>query len=94
MGYFFKYKKIRGEVLDYPRFFKKTKDRILIFAGDIGDDIDLSLKYLDGISKNYERILFVDGNHEHVSRYPYLLSCEEIKEKIDKLNNEKNNLFT
>ncbi len=78
-----------GEVLDYPYEFQKTKDRILIVAGDISDDIDLSLRYLDEISKNYERVLFVDGNHEHVSRYPNLISCDEIYDKIDKLNNDK-----
>ena len=40
---------------------------------------------------NYERIFVREIIY--VSRYPYLLSCEEIKEKMDKLNNE-NNLFT
>lgn len=78
-----------GEVVDAPFKFKKSKDRILVVAGDISDDIDISVKYLDDVSKNYERILFVDGNHEHVGEFPGLLSNETIKDKIDKLENEK-----
>ena len=78
-----------GEVLDYPFKFKEQPSKILIIAGDISDDIDLSIKYLNEISNNYEKILFVDGNHEHVSSYPKLLSNKEIDDKIRQCNNPK-----
>lgn len=78
-----------GEVSDVAFEFQKTSNRILIVAGDISDDIDLSINYLNEISANYERVLFVDGNHEHVSRFPNLLTTVEINDKIEKLNNEK-----
>ena len=78
-----------GEVSDVAYEFQKTSNRILVVAGDISDDIDLSVNYLDEISANYERVLFVDGNHEHVTKFPNLLTTREINEKIEKLNNNK-----
>lgn len=78
-----------GEVSDAAFEFQKTKNRILIVAGDISDDIDLSINYLNEISANYERVLFVDGNHEHVAKFPNLLTTSEISEKIEMLNNDK-----
>ena len=78
-----------GEVSDVVFEFQKTRNRILVVAGDISDDIDLSINYLNEISANYERVLFVDGNHEHVTKYPNLLTTKEINEKIQKLDNSK-----
>ena len=78
-----------GEVSDSVYKFNKTNNRILVIAGDISDEIDLSVNYLNEVSEYYERVLFVDGNHEHVSVFPNLLSTEEIKNKIEKLNNDK-----
>jgi predicted phosphodiesterase len=78
-----------GEVSNSPYKFKETSNRILVIAGDISDDIDLSINYLNDISANYEKVIFVDGNHEHVSNYPNLLSVNEIYEKINKLGNNK-----
>ena len=62
---------------------------ILIVVGDISDDLELSLKYLDDISKYYKKVLFVDGNHEHVNIYPELYSIDYINTKIKELNNDK-----
>ena len=42
---------------------------IIIIAGDISDDMDMTVNWLNDISSNYETILLVDGNHEHVSHY-------------------------
>ena len=53
------------------------------------DDIDLSIKYINNISKKYEKILFVDGNHEHVNRYIELYNIKDIHDKIKSLNNDK-----
>ena len=58
-----------GDIVHKPVELNNKSD-ILIIAGDISDDIDLSIKYIDNISKKYKKILFVDGNHEHVNRYP------------------------
>ena len=54
-----------GEVKNFPfQWNGIVKSPYLIVAGDISDDLDLSLSYLDNISKYYKKILFVDGNHE------------------------------
>ena len=53
----------------FPFEFKKTNSEYLIVAGDISDTLNTSLNYLDQISDHYEKILFVDGNHEHVNIY-------------------------
>jgi hypothetical protein len=78
-----------GKVKTSPIKFSQTKNRILIVAGDVSDDLDISLNYLDEISQFYDRILFVDGNHDHVSAYPRLYTDEEIQRKVTALNNEK-----
>ena len=74
--------------LHSPLSFKPKSD-ILIIAGDISDDLDLSIKYLDNISKLYKKVLFVDGNHEHVNKYPELYSTNNIYSKIKNLKNDK-----
>ena len=65
------------------------KSDILIIAGDISDDLDLSLNYMNNISDKYEKILFVDGNHEHVNAYPDLYDTNFIHKKVNELNNDK-----
>ena len=77
-----------GEVKDKPFNLIKKSD-ILIIAGDISDDLDLSIKYINDISKYYEKILFVDGNHEHVNAYPNLYELNYIDNKIKLLKNDK-----
>ncbi len=65
-----------GSRIHHP--FKITpQSDILIVAGDISDDLELSLKYLDEVSKHYKKVLFVDGNHEHVNIYPELYSIDQ-----------------
>ena len=44
--------------------WNKTDNKILIIAGDISDNLDLSIDYIDNISEYYDKILYVDGNHE------------------------------
>ena len=78
-----------GKVKDIPFNFPKSDSRILIVAGDISDNIDLSLQYLNDISNQYDKVLFVDGNHEHVSKYPLLISTEDINQKVLALENPK-----
>ena len=80
-----------GEVLHFPYKFENSKSKILIIAGDISDNLDLTIDYLDKLSKTtkYSKILFVDGNHEHVYAHPNLYSKKFIYEKIKKLNNKK-----
>ena len=78
-----------GKVKDVPYQFPKSDSRILIVAGDISDNIDLSLQYLNDISNQYDKVLFVDGNHEHASKYPLLISTEDINQKVLALENPK-----
>jgi len=68
---------------------KNIFNKILIVAGDISDNLDLSVKELDKISKYYDRVLFVDGNHEHLHIYPNLHSIDDIYDKINSLDNHK-----
>jgi len=78
-----------GLVKQFPYIPDKPQNKILIVAGDVSDSLTNTLKYLDTISVYYEKILFVDGNHEHVNAYPNLYTPEEINEEIKKLNNNK-----
>ena len=73
----------------YPFVIKETFSDILIVAGDISDDLDLSIKTIDSLSKNYKYLIFIDGNHEHINKYPLLYSHDEINAKIIKLKNNK-----
>lgn len=76
-----------GEVKNFPFEFDKTGSKYLVVAGDISDNINWSLDYLDKVSNKYEKILFVEGNHEHVNRYPNLYTKSDITSLIknDKL---------
>jgi len=69
----------------------ETPDRpsILIVAGDISDNLKISLDYLDSISMYYDHVLFVDGNHEHVYEYPNLLEHQDIFYQTKILENNK-----
>lgn len=78
-----------GEVKHIPYIPITPQNEILIVAGDISDNLQNSLKYLNDISQYYQKILFVDGNHEHVNAYPNLYSQKEINEEIKKLDNNK-----
>tara|TARA_X000000950_G_C13709126_1_gene575428 strand:+ start:51 stop:854 length:804 start_codon:yes stop_codon:yes gene_type:complete len=80
-----------GKIRDFPIDWSKIgeKNNILVVAGDISDNLDLSIQYLNEISQYYDRILFVDGNHEHVYKYPNLYSIEEIYTKIKQNRNKK-----
>ena len=48
-----------GEIKDIPFIFPNTKSNILIIAGDISDDINISLKYINQLSKIYQNVLWV-----------------------------------
>ena len=76
-----------GEIVHHPMTFGNTASEYLIVAGDISDDINESIRYLNEVSKYYKKILFVDGNHEHVYKYPKLYSKKHISSCVtnDKL---------
>jgi len=78
-----------GEIRDRPYDFRDKKSRMLIVAGDVSDDINTTLEYLHSISGEYDKILFVDGNHEHVDAYPGLHDHHEINKKTELMNNPK-----
>ena len=75
-----------GIIKECPFEFKTTDSKYLIVAGDISDNLLCSIDYLNEISKYYEKILFVDGNHEHVHKYPDLYEKKYINNLI---NNDK-----
>ena len=77
-----------GDIVHKPIELNNKSD-ILIIAGDISDDIDISIEYINDISQKYKKVLFVDGNHEHVNAYPELYDIKDIYDKIKLLNNDK-----
>lgn len=79
-----------GTISNNPYKFN-PQSKILIVAGDVSDDLSLTLNYLDTLLNLYHYILFVDGNHEHAHRYPNLYTHEEINNKIIQLNHRNKN---
>ena len=71
--------------------FKNSDSKILIVAGDTSDSLELSIKKLDEIGKYYEKVLFIDGNHEHVNKIPNMYSQYEIEELTNKINKSRGN---
>ena len=67
-----------------PYDFNDSHSDILVIAGDVSDDLDITLNFIDKISSKYKYVLFVDGNHEHVHRYPKLFTDDDIYEKVKK----------
>jgi len=83
-----------GETSDYPldiNIFKNSNSKILIASGDISDDLELSIKKLDEIGKYYDKVLFIDGNHEHINKIPTVYENYEINKLINKHNKSHNN---
>lgn len=76
--------------IHYPFDYTNPKSDYLIIAGDISDDIDLSIDYVNQLSQYYKHIMFIDGNHEHVAIYPELYTNSFIQNKIEhKIQNNK-----
>ena len=78
-----------GKIINKPFILDNANSKILIIAGDISDDLELSLNYINNISDKYDKILFVEGNHEHVNAYPELYDTNFIHKKVNELNNDK-----
>lgn len=79
-----------GPIKNIPMQWKNPdKAGILIVAGDISDNLEISLDYLNQISKYYDHVLFVDGNHEHVLKYPNLIEHQDIAYQTNILENNK-----
>ncbi len=78
-----------GTRTDSEYKWNKTENKILIIAGDVSDNLDLSIDYIDNISEYYDKILYVDGNHEHVDSYPELYTQYFINQKIKVKKNDK-----
>lgn len=61
----------------------KIKGEVLVIAGDICEDIDVLIEFLNKCSNYYERIFFVAGNHE------YYLTTQEMLDDFDGLSENK-----
>ena len=77
----------KGKISECPFVINHSDAEYLIIAGDISDNINTSLEYINQISNNYKKILFIDGNHEHTENFPNLIDKYEINNMIknDKL---------
>ena len=71
-----------GKISEFPLKFDKINSDYLIVAGDISDDLNESINYLNEIAQYYKKILFIDGNHEHVHKYPKLYDTQYINKLI------------
>lgn len=86
-----------GERSNYPldiNIFKNSNTKILIVAGDTSDSLELSIKKLDEMGKYYDKVLFIDGNHEHIDKMPKMYEeydIENLTIKANKGHNNKNN---
>ena len=79
-----------GHKKDCPfKFSNNTGAKYLIIAGDISDNLNNSINYLNDVTEHYDKVLLVDGNHEHVNKYPKLYTTKYINERIQELNNDK-----
>jgi hypothetical protein len=67
---------------DFP-FEWKPRSNILVIAGDISDDITVSLEYIKHVKNFYKKIIFIDGNHEHSHLYPELIQKNTVKTEKD-----------
>ena len=76
---------IKNRPLDWKKM--KVKSDVLVVAGDVSDNLEFTIKYLKSLRKYYKKILFVDGNHEHVYRYPRLYSNNYIYKKFKGIKN-------
>jgi Icc-related predicted phosphoesterase len=65
----------------HPMCWKKKSD-LLVVAGDISDNLDYSIEYLKEIKKYYKKIIFVDGNHEHIYITPKIYTKKCISDKF------------
>lgn len=50
----------------------EKKNDILVMAGDTGNTINNTMNTIKEASEYYDRILFVDGNHEHYQKTRYV----------------------
>ena len=75
-----------GTISNKPFEFNNINSDYLIIAGDISDNIDHTLNFLNTISKHYKKILFVDGNNEHINKYPSLYDTKYIQTLINNQN--------
>lgn len=86
-----------GERSNHPldiNNFKNSDSKILIVAGDTSDSLELSIKKLDEIGKYYDKILFLDGNREHIDKTPTMYEeydIEKLATKANKKHSNKNN---
>ena len=79
-----------GNKKDFPlEFSNETGAKYLVIAGDISDNLNNSINYLTDITNHYDKVLLVDGNHEHVNKYPKLYTSKYINERINELDNDK-----
>ena len=62
---------------------------ILVVAGDVSDDFEMSIGYLNGLAKDYDKVLFIDGNHEHTENYPFIKSRNGINNIIAEIADDK-----
>lgn len=69
----------------------KKENEILVLAGDIGDpNSDIYKIFLEKISKYYDEIIIITGNHEYYNNNN--LSLQDIDYQIYKLSKEINNV--
>lgn len=71
----------------YPYDWKLNKKAdIVVIAGDLADDLDLTINELHKACDVYEKVIYIDGNHESTMHYNDLsfgnkYICEKMKDR-------------
>ncbi len=58
-------------------WLKDQKSDTLIIAGDVSDYVDMTCEYITSLENYYDKILIVDGNHEHQPNFPNIEESTE-----------------
>ena len=65
-----------------------TTSLTCIVAGDVSRDVTLTTSFLKHLSKCYQQVLFVDGNHEHYRNYAQIEDRQsELEEALSSIDN-------
>ena len=73
--------------IDFPLNLAPSPNTdILIIAGNISGDLDISLQFLEHCRHVYKYVLFVDGDKEHHAKLPNMYSPTSIVTELSKSN--------
>jgi hypothetical protein len=70
-------------------FSETDEGSILVVTGNVSNNFETSIEYLNGFAKNYDKILFIDGSSEHTENYPFIKSRDGINNIMNEIADDK-----